>query len=310
MADLAYFPFYPERWRADPKVQALTLEERGAYHELLAAMWTYESGTCALPNDDRFLGRLLGVSDRRWKALRRALISGPSSPIRVTEDGRWLVSDFLLALHAKAVDKSAKSRAAVGSRHDRRDTDVLRTINGRSTDVDRTYNGRPTDDVPPKEPDPREVSGNPPTPPRGGRARTSSAMADEATIRTVKSISALLDRAGLTARPDRWYQAACSVTYKLLRAKRAGPDDILAAATWCLGPEHRAFHATKLTTAGSIPNAVAAWQAAMGANGHGAADAGDPDMPNANTFEYVGNPRRPTGPGPPAPRANDRKPGG
>jgi len=116
VADLAYFPFYPERWLADPKVRHLTLEERGAYHELMAGMWTYESGTCALPNDDRFLARFLGVSVRKWQALRRALIDGPSSPIHTSEDGNWLYSPFLREQHEKALRKSASSAASASRR--------------------------------------------------------------------------------------------------------------------------------------------------------------------------------------------------
>ncbi len=150
-ADLAYIPIFPEKWLADPKVRQLTLEERGAYHELMAGMWTYETDVCALPNDDRFLARFLGVSARRWKSLRASLISGPSSPIRTTEDGIWIVSEFLQALHAKAKDKSAKSAAAVGSRRDRQPTSVERTKSVRRTAEERPKSVRTTNDLPPKE---------------------------------------------------------------------------------------------------------------------------------------------------------------
>lgn len=63
------FSFYPKDWLSDAHVKAMTLEERGAYVELLCIYWL-EDG---LPSDVARLARLVGVPERRFGKLWPAL---------------------------------------------------------------------------------------------------------------------------------------------------------------------------------------------------------------------------------------------
>lgn len=49
----------------------LTLEEKGAYNELLELLYLRDR---PIPDDARFVANFLNVSQRRWKAIRRALL--------------------------------------------------------------------------------------------------------------------------------------------------------------------------------------------------------------------------------------------
>jgi len=126
----------------------LSLEERGAYIELLTHMWGFAGG-CWLPDEDGALARLLGVTPEKWQALRAVLIDGPLAVFQ--SDGQRLTNARLLVEWDKATAKSRKAAAAVQARHDR-NTSAVRTQYERSTDVERTNNERSTDDVPPRDP--------------------------------------------------------------------------------------------------------------------------------------------------------------
>lgn len=78
---LPYFKFYPEVWLSDGRVRLLTFEERGIYHELLALMWTYKSGTCRLPDDNKRIASALGLTVQRWRSIRRVLVDGEDAVI-------------------------------------------------------------------------------------------------------------------------------------------------------------------------------------------------------------------------------------
>lgn len=71
------FQFYPADFLIDGNVQRMTLEERGAYITLLCLCWQER----ALPNDDKGLARMLGISlsvfKRLWPALRRCFQETP-----------------------------------------------------------------------------------------------------------------------------------------------------------------------------------------------------------------------------------------
>ena len=73
-----YFPFYPSDWLSDPNVQTLTMEEIGVYITLLAYMWR-DGSDCSLPDDDIHLSRLLHISTKKWKQLRKVLVDGIGS---------------------------------------------------------------------------------------------------------------------------------------------------------------------------------------------------------------------------------------
>jgi uncharacterized protein YdaU (DUF1376 family) len=66
---LSRVDFYPDDWLAG--TIGLSLEERGAYITLCALI--YSTGA-ALRDDERVLARQLGISSRRWRLLRQALL--------------------------------------------------------------------------------------------------------------------------------------------------------------------------------------------------------------------------------------------
>ena len=63
---LPYFREWVDDWRASPMVRLMTLEQRGAYHEMLCVSWQIG----ALPDDHSLLSRLLGIDvetfERVW----------------------------------------------------------------------------------------------------------------------------------------------------------------------------------------------------------------------------------------------------
>lgn len=99
-----YFPFYPQDWLADPKVAQLNYEERGVYFELLCRAWTFEDGSCSLPDDDSFLCRILNLRPAKWRKLRSVLVDG-IAPVFRSVDGR-LVNGRLLKEYGKVKEKS------------------------------------------------------------------------------------------------------------------------------------------------------------------------------------------------------------
>ena len=65
-----FFQFYPDDWRGG--VRHLSLEARGLYIDLLAAMWERKGG---LPDDPRWLSTHIGVDVRVLKRVLPSLIS-------------------------------------------------------------------------------------------------------------------------------------------------------------------------------------------------------------------------------------------
>lgn len=111
MAALPYFPFYPRDWLSDPKVTRLPLEARGAYIHLLASMWEQGDDDCGLPDDDRELARILGVSVKSWKKCR-------SNLVEVLRFGSGRVTNTRLQReHQKAVSKSRKAAQSAHIKH-------------------------------------------------------------------------------------------------------------------------------------------------------------------------------------------------
>ncbi len=109
-----YFPFYPADWLSDPNVQFLSLEEAGAYITLLAYMWR-DGKECALPDDDKYLARLLHVSPQKWRKLREILIDGEHAVFKKTSDG-LIRNNRLDAEWKKTKDKLEKRSAAAKAR--------------------------------------------------------------------------------------------------------------------------------------------------------------------------------------------------
>ena len=129
--NLPHFPFYPGDWMSDQNVQAMTLEEVGAYITLLCLMWM-KGKECALPDNDVLLARMLHVSTEKWSEFREVLIDGPMAVFSKDEGGN-LTNNRLVKEYKKAVSKVSQAIEA-GKKSGE--------IRKRSTDVQRTFNGR------------------------------------------------------------------------------------------------------------------------------------------------------------------------
>lgn len=84
--DAPYFKFYPSDWLSDSSVQFMSLEEEGAYIRLLCYAWN-EGDNCGLPDDDKFISRLLKVSTRKWGKLKEILFLGNHAVFEKKSDG-------------------------------------------------------------------------------------------------------------------------------------------------------------------------------------------------------------------------------
>lgn len=71
MAELPAMPHWGDAYIADTR--HLTLEEHGAYRLLLDIAWRSENR--ALPNNDRRLAQMLGITPARWAKLRPAVMA-------------------------------------------------------------------------------------------------------------------------------------------------------------------------------------------------------------------------------------------
>lgn len=104
------FQFYPKDWLSNGKVKSMTLEERGAYIDLLAIYWN-EGG---LPSEPMALSRLLGVPlrtfNRLWKNVSRCFeVVGPNLSQSRLEIEKAKQADYREAQRVKGL-KSANSR--------------------------------------------------------------------------------------------------------------------------------------------------------------------------------------------------------
>jgi uncharacterized protein YdaU (DUF1376 family) len=74
-----WFPFYVGDYRAE--TQGFSHEERGVYVDLLCA---YCHKQAPLPDDDKALAKLVGLSLAKWKKARKAI-----APIFTISQGVW-----------------------------------------------------------------------------------------------------------------------------------------------------------------------------------------------------------------------------
>lgn len=116
MAGLAFMRFYPADWLSDPSVRALTLEERGAYFDLLCRMWLAKGRTGRLPDDDKMIADFLGVRTDVWaRRLKKRLGAdeGHHLPVLRFEGGEVFnerQQQELAELRLKLADMSGKQR--------------------------------------------------------------------------------------------------------------------------------------------------------------------------------------------------------
>lgn len=115
------YDWYPRDWQDDYRVRLLTLEERGAYRELLDHMWIWADRheTVDVPDHDRQFAAWLGVSMEHWLSLRAALIDGPDAPLtREMVDGNAIVySKRLRQEYERAVKRTEIATAKAMKRH-------------------------------------------------------------------------------------------------------------------------------------------------------------------------------------------------
>lgn len=101
-------PLFGDAYLADTR--HLSLEEHGAYLQLLIVAW--RSDNCALPNDDKRLAMMLGVTAKKWAALKPTVMS-----FWTLGDNGW-EQKRLLKERRWVAKKSEDNRAAANARWD------------------------------------------------------------------------------------------------------------------------------------------------------------------------------------------------
>jgi uncharacterized protein YdaU (DUF1376 family) len=106
MSKPAAMPIFGDAYIADTR--HLSLEEHGAYYLLLLIAWRSED--CSLPDDDKRLAQMLGISPAKWAKLKPTIMA-----FWALERGRWTQKrqkkehDFVTEKRAKNAD-AAKRR--------------------------------------------------------------------------------------------------------------------------------------------------------------------------------------------------------
>lgn len=113
MSKPAAIPFFGDAYLAD--TTHLTTEEHGAYFLLLLAAWRQDD--CALPNDDRKLARITGLTPRKWGAIRGTILE-----FWTIENGR-IFQPRLRKEHAYVCKKSETNRKSAEVRWSKQGTE-------------------------------------------------------------------------------------------------------------------------------------------------------------------------------------------
>lgn len=106
----SHIPLFPDAYLRD--TTHLTTEEHGAYFLLLMAAWG--SADCSLPNDEKRLAALAKLPVAKWRKIAPTVLEfwtidkGRISQKRLMREWHWV--------H----EKSAKAKAAVAQREDRK----------------------------------------------------------------------------------------------------------------------------------------------------------------------------------------------
>jgi uncharacterized protein YdaU (DUF1376 family) len=112
-------PYFGDAYMADTR--HLTLEEHGAYHLLLLIAW--RSPNCALPDDDKRLSQMLGITGKKWAALKPTVMSFWTrcehgwEQKRLTKERRWVEEKRAKNKDAADTRWGAKSQKNNDSRH-------------------------------------------------------------------------------------------------------------------------------------------------------------------------------------------------
>lgn len=160
MAELPHMPMFWGDYFGDTR--HLTCLEHGAYLQLLGQYWLDGHG---LPDDDKRLSRLVGMSLKEWLTIRDTI-----AEFFAISGGVWLHNrvERELALVRRRVEQAREAgRASAAARSSGRSTKKERSPNDRSNGRSNgRSNARSTDAQPPK---PITIN-NPLTPLRGAGA--------------------------------------------------------------------------------------------------------------------------------------------
>lgn len=207
MAEFPALPLWTDAYIGD--TAHLTNEEHGVYLRLLMIAW--RSPSCSLPDDDARLALMVGISTKKWKALRPTI-----SAFWTIENGAW--TQKRLTRERKFVrGKAEKNRSAAEARWQGKSLD-----NNNSDDADASSRHMPE----------RCVNDAPtPTPFSVSKDTAATAAKDPAKVMFDSGIS-LLGAAGIPAtkaRPiiGKWKadHGAESVLVALGKAQREGAID-------------------------------------------------------------------------------------
>lgn len=113
MAKLPSLQFYPGDWKKDPGIQVLSLEEKGAWWEILLAMFESEKRGILLlngmPYSDDDLSNLLGISAENTRKISKRLLKVGVASIHVS-------SGALMCRRMVRDEKIRQLRSEVGRR--------------------------------------------------------------------------------------------------------------------------------------------------------------------------------------------------
>lgn len=93
-------PFFGDAYMADTR--HLSLEEHGAYMLLLMIAW--RSADCALPDDDKRIAQMLGITAPKWRKLKPSIME-----FWTLKEGRW--TQARLTKERAFVTKKSKQNA-------------------------------------------------------------------------------------------------------------------------------------------------------------------------------------------------------
>ena len=112
------FLFYAKDWLADPKVRALSWDQRGRYIDLLASMWEYSVYGDRIPRQ---------TAERLYGKAFVKLVADSKEPVVLTEEWQgctWLFSARLLDEAQKVKSRSVAATRAAAKRWGKDDDDA------------------------------------------------------------------------------------------------------------------------------------------------------------------------------------------
>jgi uncharacterized protein YdaU (DUF1376 family) len=129
-------PYFGDAYMADTR--HLSLEEHGAYHLLLLIAW--RSPNCALPDDDKRIAQMLGITAKKWATLKPTVMAFWTrtkhgfEQKRLSKERRWVD------------EKSRKNRDAAKASHKARSIDHLSTFSFPAGAKSSDHNQNPPED--------------------------------------------------------------------------------------------------------------------------------------------------------------------